>query len=92
VIDTSPDPEWSGGNGYWKSISAQIVAIDVTADYASERVPEGRPAGVCCGFAERTAFSESRYKVGKRKFAGSIITDQTILHFGKQGWSAKAHR
>jgi metallo-beta-lactamase class B len=32
VIDTSPDPEWSGGNGYWKSIGAKIVAIDVTAE------------------------------------------------------------
>jgi metallo-beta-lactamase class B len=33
VIDTSPDPEWSGGNGYWKSIGAQILAVDVTADF-----------------------------------------------------------
>jgi metallo-beta-lactamase class B len=32
VIDTSPDPEWSGGNGYWKSIGAKILAIDVTAE------------------------------------------------------------
>jgi metallo-beta-lactamase class B len=32
VIDTSPHPEWSGGNGYWKRIGAKIVAIDVTAD------------------------------------------------------------
>jgi metallo-beta-lactamase class B len=32
VIDTSPDPEWSGGNGYWKSIGAKIIAVQVTAD------------------------------------------------------------
>lgn len=33
VIDTSPDPEWSGGNSYWQSIGAKIVAIDVTAEH-----------------------------------------------------------
>ena len=32
VIDTSPDPEWSGGNAYWISIGAQIVAAQVTCD------------------------------------------------------------
>lgn len=32
VIDTSPDPEWSGGNAYWKSIGAQVVATQVTCD------------------------------------------------------------
>jgi len=32
VIDTSPDPEWSGGNGYWKSIGAKVLAIQVTSD------------------------------------------------------------
>ena len=32
VIDTSPDPEWSGGNGYWKRIGAKIYAIRVTGD------------------------------------------------------------
>ena len=32
VIDTSPDPEWSGGNSYWKSIGAKIVAIRQTSD------------------------------------------------------------
>jgi len=36
VVDTSPDPEWSGGNGYWKSIGAKIVAIDVTADFLKD--------------------------------------------------------
>jgi metallo-beta-lactamase class B len=30
VIDTSPDPEWSGGNAYWKSIGAKIIANKVT--------------------------------------------------------------
>lgn len=32
VIDTSPDPEWSGGNGYWMSIGARIFAAKDTAD------------------------------------------------------------
>jgi metallo-beta-lactamase class B len=31
VIDTSPDPEWSGGNGYWKRIGAKILAVEITA-------------------------------------------------------------
>lgn len=31
VIDTSPDPEWSGGNEYWKRVGVRIVAIDITA-------------------------------------------------------------
>jgi metallo-beta-lactamase class B len=31
VIDTSPDPEWSGGNGYWKRMGAKILAIEITA-------------------------------------------------------------
>lgn len=30
VIDTSPDPEWSGGNAYWKGIGAKIFAVRVT--------------------------------------------------------------
>jgi len=30
VIDTSPDPEWAGGNRYWSSIGARVHAIDVT--------------------------------------------------------------
>lgn len=30
VVDTSPDPEWSGGNAYWKSIGAEIVAAEPT--------------------------------------------------------------
>jgi metallo-beta-lactamase class B len=30
VIDPSPDPEWSGGNAYWRSIGARICAVDVT--------------------------------------------------------------
>ncbi len=34
VIDTSPDPEWSGGNAYWKRIGAQIVAHQVTYDFS----------------------------------------------------------
>lgn len=33
VIDTSPDPEWSGGNAYWKEIGARIVANRVTTEY-----------------------------------------------------------
>jgi len=32
VIDTSPDPEWAGGNAYWKSIGAEVVAAQVTCD------------------------------------------------------------
>lgn len=32
AIDTSPDPEWSGGNAYWKSIGADVVAAQVTCD------------------------------------------------------------
>lgn len=32
VIDTSPDPEWSGGNAYWKSIGAEVAAAQVTCD------------------------------------------------------------
>lgn len=32
VIDTSPDPEWSGGNAYWKSSGAQIIAAEATYD------------------------------------------------------------
>lgn len=30
VIDTSPDPEWSGGNAYWKGIGASILAVEAT--------------------------------------------------------------
>lgn len=30
VIDTSPDPEWSGGNAYWKDIGAKIFAVRIT--------------------------------------------------------------
>jgi metallo-beta-lactamase class B len=30
VINTSPDPEWSGGNAYWKRIGAKVVAAGVT--------------------------------------------------------------
>ncbi len=32
VIDTSPDPEWSGGNAYWKSVGAKIFAVSATDD------------------------------------------------------------
>jgi beta-lactamase class A len=32
VIDTSPDPEWSGGNAYWKDIGAKIFALKPTYD------------------------------------------------------------
>lgn len=32
VIDTSPDPECCGGNGYWRRIGAKIYAIGVTDD------------------------------------------------------------
>lgn len=32
VIDTSPDPEWSGGNAYWKGIGARIFALKATDD------------------------------------------------------------
>jgi metallo-beta-lactamase class B len=32
VIDISPDPEWSGGNAYWKSTGAEVVAVRVTCD------------------------------------------------------------
>lgn len=32
VIDTSPDPEWSGGNAYWKGIGAKILAVKATDD------------------------------------------------------------
>jgi metallo-beta-lactamase class B len=30
VIDTSPDPEWSGGNAYWKVVGARIFAVRAT--------------------------------------------------------------
>ena len=30
VIDISPDPEWSGGNAYWKQIGAKIIAVRIT--------------------------------------------------------------
>lgn len=30
VIDTSPDPEWSGGNAYWKRSGARILAVRIT--------------------------------------------------------------
>jgi metallo-beta-lactamase class B len=30
VIDTSPDPEWSGGNAYWTRMGAKVVAASVT--------------------------------------------------------------
>lgn len=33
VIDTSPDPEWSGGNAYWQSIGARVVAANVTCAF-----------------------------------------------------------
>lgn len=32
VIDTSPDPEWSGGNAYWKNRGARIYAVQSTYD------------------------------------------------------------
>lgn len=32
VIDTSPDAEWSGGNSYWMSIGARVVAAEVTCE------------------------------------------------------------
>ena len=32
VIDTSPDPEWSGGNAYWKAHGAEILAVKATDD------------------------------------------------------------
>ena len=38
VIDISPDPEWSGGNAYWKNIGAEVVAAQVTCD-ALVRIP-----------------------------------------------------
>jgi metallo-beta-lactamase class B len=30
VIDTSPDPEWSGGNAYWTRVGAKIFAVSAT--------------------------------------------------------------
>jgi metallo-beta-lactamase class B len=33
VIDTSPDPEWSGGNAYWQRIGARVVAASVTCAF-----------------------------------------------------------
>ena len=39
VIDTSPDPEWSGGNGYWKSAGASILAIQETSDLLTRTWP-----------------------------------------------------
>lgn len=35
VVDTSPDPEWSGGNAYWQSIGSDVVASQVTCDALS---------------------------------------------------------
>ena len=35
VIDISPDPEWSGGNAYWKEAGAEVVAAQVTCDALS---------------------------------------------------------
>jgi metallo-beta-lactamase class B len=35
VIDTSPDPEWSGGNAYWEAAGAQVIAAQVTCDTLS---------------------------------------------------------
>jgi len=32
VIDTSPDPEWSGGNEYWRGTGAKIFAVRSTYD------------------------------------------------------------
>jgi metallo-beta-lactamase class B len=32
VIDTSPDLEWVGGNDYWKSVGAKVVAANVTCE------------------------------------------------------------
>lgn len=40
VIDTSPDPEWSGGNVYWKKIGVIIVASDVTCDFLDKHWSE----------------------------------------------------
>lgn len=37
VIDTSPDPEWSGGNAYWRQIGARIMASEVTCEYLVRR-------------------------------------------------------
>jgi len=30
VLDTSPDPEWSGGNSYWEGIGAKVIAVSET--------------------------------------------------------------
>jgi metallo-beta-lactamase class B len=30
VVDISPDPEWAGGNAYWKSVGAKVIAANVT--------------------------------------------------------------
>ena len=35
VIDTSPDPEWSGGNAYWRDAGTEVVAATVTCDELS---------------------------------------------------------
>jgi metallo-beta-lactamase class B len=32
VIDTSPDPEWSGGNAYWKDTGAKVFSVKATYD------------------------------------------------------------
>lgn len=40
VIDTSPDPEWSGGNAYWKDAGATIFAVRITADLLESSWPE----------------------------------------------------
>jgi metallo-beta-lactamase class B len=33
VINISPDPEWAGGNAYWKSIGARIHAFGATCEH-----------------------------------------------------------
>ena len=39
VVDTSPDPEWSGGNAYWRSAGARVIAMKVTADLLARTWP-----------------------------------------------------
>jgi metallo-beta-lactamase class B len=53
VIDTSPDPEWSGGNAYWKDIGAKIFAVRITDELLKDTIPAIRS---CRSSRQRRSF------------------------------------
>ena len=48
VIDTSPDPEWAGGNAYWKDTGALARTIPVIRSCRSARQRRSLPISSLC--------------------------------------------